>query len=141
MKYNQVYGFTLIELLVVVAILGIISAIGITSYNGYVAGAKKKSTQNVMQQVSLGQTEYFSEMGEYFTQNTSECVPTEATSDELESKLLGNADVINKELGYFLCSYVDGTKFKIVALEDVTSNKCKFDMSWNGTFGTPGSHC
>ena len=35
-------GFTLIELLVVVAILGIIAAIGITSYNGYVSSAKRK---------------------------------------------------------------------------------------------------
>ena len=54
-------GFTLIELLVVVAILGIISAIGIISYNGYVASAKKKAVENIMQQIALGQTEYRSQ--------------------------------------------------------------------------------
>ena len=59
-------GFTLIELLVVVAILGIIAAIGITSYNGYVSGAKRKSAENVMQQISLGQTEYYSDNGMYY---------------------------------------------------------------------------
>ena len=51
-------AFTLIELLVVVAILGIIAAIGISSYNGYVAGTKQKSVENAMMQISLGQTEY-----------------------------------------------------------------------------------
>ena len=42
----------------VVAILGIIAAVGIVSYSGYVEGAKKKSVENVLQQISLGQTEY-----------------------------------------------------------------------------------
>ena len=50
-------GFTLIELLVVVAVLGIIASIGIASYSGYVSSTKMKSTENVMRQIALGQTE------------------------------------------------------------------------------------
>ena len=34
-------GFTLIELLVVVAIMGIITSIGIMAYNGYIKSAKR----------------------------------------------------------------------------------------------------
>ena len=41
-------GFTLIELLVVVAIVGILSAVGIVSYNGYVDSTKKKATENIL---------------------------------------------------------------------------------------------
>ena len=81
-------GFTLIELLVVVAILGIIAAIGISSYNGYVAGAKRKSAENVMQQISLGQTEYYSDNGMYYMNTTStNCSPTSATSTQIEQAL------------------------------------------------------
>ena len=64
-------GFTLIELLVVVAILGIIATLGINAYSGYVAGTKKQSAKNVMQQISLGQSEYVSQNGEYYYTNKS----------------------------------------------------------------------
>ena len=37
-------GFTLIELLVVVAIIGIISSIGVVTYNGYTNSAKRNAT-------------------------------------------------------------------------------------------------
>ena len=37
-------GFTLIELLVVVAIIGIISSVGVVAYNGYTNSAKRNAT-------------------------------------------------------------------------------------------------
>jgi type IV pilus assembly protein PilA len=38
-------GFTLIELLVVVAIIGILAAVGLTAFNGFIASTKVNATQ------------------------------------------------------------------------------------------------
>ena len=97
-------GFTLIELLVVVAVLGIIAAIGISSYNGYVSGTKQKSVENAMMQMSLGQTEYYSQNGYYYPQKTSNtCSPTSSSTSDIEKYLLGDGtsgpDVIPEEVG------------------------------------------
>ena len=121
-------GFSLIELLVVVAILGIISAIGIVSYSGYVSGAKRKSAENVMQQISLGQTEYYSDNGTYYRDsNNSNCGPTSATSTAIETNLLGGSDNINDEMGYQLCIANDLSNYKVIATE--TGGSCQISMT------------
>ena len=131
-------GFTLIELLVVVAILGIISAIGIVSYSGYVSATKKKSTENIMRQVALGQTEYYSDYGDYYvTGGGTACTPTVATSEKVEKNLLGEAKVIidsnqtpEKAIsGYYICVSKDNAKkFRIIALDADNSKGCKITL-------------
>ena len=126
-------GFTLIELLVVVAILGIIAAIGIMSYNGYVGSAKKRSAENVMQQISLGQTEYYSDNGIYYRNSTgTSCNPTSSTSSAIETNLLGGTDSITSEMGYELCVANDATNYKVFAKEN--SGNCEITMTALGTF-------
>ena len=127
-------GFTLIELLVVVAILGIIAAIGIVSYNGYVSSAKKRSAENVMQQISLGQTEYYSDNGFYYRNNSTgtSCNPTSTTSSAIETNLLGGTDSITSEMGYELCVANDATNYKVFAKEN--GGNCEITMTALGTF-------
>ena len=63
-------GFTLIELLVVVAIIGILSAVGVTSYSGYKASAEKKQAEITLNSIYTAEQEYKSNNGEYYY-NTS----------------------------------------------------------------------
>ena len=123
-------GFSLIELLVVVAILGIIAAIGTVAYSGYVSAAKKKSAQNIMLQISLGQVEYHSDNSDYWNGSSgATCTPNETTSTEIETELLGGSDSINEDMGYYMCVVKSSSDYKKKAEENVTgTKKCKMEM-------------
>ena len=119
-------GFTLIELLVVVAVLGIISAIGTVSYQGYISGTKKKSTFNLMRQIILANTEYYSSNQMYYKESSTTCNPSISSSEEIEEKLLDDQNLIldpnnsgfkKANTGYLICVANDSSNFIIIAQE------------------------
>ena len=124
-------GFTLIELLVVVAIIGILSATGILAYNGYIKGTKQKSAENAMQQISLAQTEYYSNNGEYHNDGDA-CTPTGTTSNLIETKLFSGGDVITKEAGYEMCIELDGAIFLVKASNGTKTITLTANGVWTG---------
>ena len=78
-------GFSLIELMVVVAIIGILAAVGTITYSGYIAGTKKVSAKNIMQQISLAQTEEYSNTGGYYVTSRRRCLPNDPDGDTSNS--------------------------------------------------------
>ena len=66
MKKLNNLGFTLIELLVVVAIIGVLSAIGIVAYSGISESSKKSQAETTMQSIYLAQQEYKSNNAQYY---------------------------------------------------------------------------
>ena len=122
-------GFTLIELLVVVAIISIIAAIGFVAYSGYVEAAKKKTAENAMMQLSLAQTEYYSENSSYYGVGSgTDCSPTSATSDAVETALIEGAELFTNDLGYNVCIIQNNSKnYYIVSEKDGGGCKIKLD--------------
>ena len=125
-------GFSLIELLVVVAILGVLSAIGISSYSGYVKSSERKAVENIMQQLSLGQTEYYSGNGSYYSATGSNCSPTSNTSTAIETNLLGGADAISADLRYEICIHSHTSNYMVKA--KAKTGTCQITMTAHGTF-------
>ena len=132
--YTKSSAFTLIELLVVIAIIGILSAVGTLSYTSYLGGTKQTAAESAMQQISLAQTEEYSNSGEYYIQiETDVCTPDRTFSDEIESKLFGGADVIADDIGYEMCIAPTGSSYVVIAKGGKNGN-CTITMTANGVW-------
>tara|TARA_B100000029_G_C17343619_1_gene876224 strand:+ start:275 stop:763 length:489 start_codon:yes stop_codon:yes gene_type:complete len=141
-------GFTLIELLVVVAILGVLSAAGIVSYAGYIAGSKQNATESTMQQISLAETEEYSNTSEYYTQTDCGSVektgdayaftgttPTAKTTKELAAYLFEDETIIDKSLEYEMCVSQTGSTFSVIAFnKNASAEGCLIQLSAIGSW-------
>lgn len=58
-------GFTLVELMIVVAIVGILSAIAIPSYQRYVVQSRRAEAQSYLHQLALRQEQYWAKNQTY----------------------------------------------------------------------------
>ena len=135
MKSKSSTGFSLVELLVVVAIIGILSSIGIVTYTGYVEGARKNSAENIVQQIALAQSEEYANSGSYFVTGgvppVTSCSPDSSTSTEIETSLFNGDNIIPDDIDFEICVNGSGSTFEIVALSTKYDN-CTISLARNG---------
>ena len=93
---NNNKGFSLIELLVVIAIIGILAAVGIPTYVGYVSGTQKTNAMNEMQAIYMVQEEYkaSSAANAYYGDGNS-CSPSLAGSTSINTDLFGGKEQLD----------------------------------------------
>ena len=95
MKNNKITGFTLIELMITIAIIGIIAAIAIPAYTGYIATARMTEAKNNIAALKLAEEEYFLENNKYFFDTSNNNATLKSWSDNLWTASKGDGNAVN----------------------------------------------
>jgi prepilin-type N-terminal cleavage/methylation domain-containing protein len=149
---KQIHGITLIELLVVVAIVGVIAAIGVPAYNGYVSNARSRDAQMTLRTVIAAQENYRLLNGGYATVSTNcanpvagqcncpnatataatSCTPSLITSSNISNCLLRGVPVNTQY--YYYCTYANNSvvpALHVAIARDIKTNTT-FIINQNG---------
>ena len=102
---NNNKGFSLIELLVVIAIIGILAAVGIPTYVGYVSGTQKTNAMNEMQAIYMVQEEYkATDVNNAYYGDGNSCTPSLAGSTSINTHLFGGkAQLDTSDPKFYFC--------------------------------------
>ena len=76
-------AFTLIELLIVVALIGILSSIGVITFQGQIKASKQKKAEINLNSINLALQEYKSNNGSYYYVNNCSSTSNKTINDNL----------------------------------------------------------
>ena len=133
-KLNK--GFTLVELLVVVALIGILSAIAIPAYNGYINTAKINSAQNSLRLIYLAEVEQFSDNGEYYKSTSGSCGSDSHHANSINTILFGDVKTLTEDKpDFYFCIQSDdiATEYKAFAYSASNDDWFSIDQNNNHT--------
>ena len=125
MVKNHIFkrAFTLIELLVVVALIGILSSIGIVSFQGFTQSAKQKNAELSLNTLNLGLQEYKSSFGSYYT-GAANC--NAGSNALLVSNILDGQDNLSDQ-DFQFCINASGSNYTIKAKNPKTG--CEISLN------------
>ena len=123
-------AFTLIELLIVIALLGILSSIGVVTFTGHIASSHKKKAEITINTIYLAQSEYQSNNSKY-------CISDCNSTANIVNNLLDGADNLSDQKYDFTITGTDDTQTYIIQARSRTSNnakgdRCKMTIKQNG---------
>lgn len=129
MKIKIQKGFSLIELLVVVVIIGVLSAIGIVSYSGYIETTHKNTALNTMGMIAMSQEEYRSGLG-YYYYTASSCGSDNASKEISNNLLNANQDILEQNYNFCITGSKNSFTYSIQARNK--SGNCTLSRDTNG---------
>ena len=82
-------------------------------------------------QLSLGQTEYYSDNSAYYGSAAgTTCTPSSTTTTTVQTKLVGGAELFSSDLGYSVCAVTNAAAFYFLVAKENGGN-CEIKLTGN----------